>query len=630
MGKNREGEEVLSDYSLIDLLPFLHDFPFMGLDPVLDMHIIFSFEPLHNLHLGISKLLKSCLSERLRSTELETSEVSIRGGKKKTFPFRAVRMVILTGINRMLSHIQRYSPISGVRIDFSKGGSDGNEKGLYGPEGNVIGMLEGKDYRNLDMVFPFVGMFLDRACGETTTAVSTNLFVMYVEIVQESLSYTPDGTTMWNENKVLSLEKKIRMFKNMANRLYSTHQKSELCTQKVQMLDHIVEDIRRLGGLRYSDASLYEYSHTIVKAAHRATSRRRHSAMEETISAYSKNISCAEVDQETSIVSVQRPGNRSINIQKTLPKADEAARSFDCATLVKHRRAVSIPQIERTRRIMRRQRIALEKGNKETVEKLDIAMQSVQKEALEIVQDMGETASRMFHKEMTIMQSRRAGENGGRTSFNLFRVASGYVSGVTTPTISNFDCRRCTVSIDQNGTRKSQRFVSAKGFYGNPGLRQDCVTFQASESNNAGSVDLWFAKLLGLFRTVSETIDESGRDREEQWAFVQFFDVTPLKDEVDKSLGCIRLVWARGDDDTTECREESVRNSTKEKERKWFALLPVSTIRGVVQVVRGDYGIDRRCLGVNMEDVSWEKQHFYVNRFLFETDSTDKHIPQLR
>lgn len=623
-GKIRESDDLLNKYSLIDFLPFLAKFPFFGLDPVLDLHIIFSFEPLHNLFLGISRLLKSCLSERLRSLDFETSLIPTAAGKQRTVPFRTVRMTILMGVNKLLSHIQRYSPIPGSRVDFSKGGSSGHEKGLYGSEGKLIGMLEGKDYRNLEMVFPFVGAFLDRACDEVVTAVSTKLFVIYVEIVQESLSYTPDGSSTWNEIKVSALERKIEKFKDMARVHYSAFQPSKLCTQKFHMLNHIGEDIRRLGGLRYCDASLYEYAHTIVKNAHRSTSRRKNSAMDEMISVYTKDINENVLDGTRCNLSDMRSYDRSVDIQRQVPKAQGVARAQDCATLVKNGKPILLSEIERTRRLIRRKRIASENHQLSVIQELDEALQCVHRDARELVEDIGEVPTRMLCREL-IKCTQRAQEPLG-----LIRVASGYVSSLPTPTMENYDSRKNTVTVNEGAVRKCQRFVSIRGFYGSPGLRQDCVALQASDVCRTGTTSLWFAKVLALFRTNPSSASNTGSTGlEEQMAFVQFFDVTPLEDEVERSLACIRLIWARGDlDNNDEINDADTGKANNEKGRKWFALLPVSTIRGVVQVVRGDYGIKNRGIGLEMEDISWEKQHFYVNRFQFETDSLERHIAE--
>lgn len=133
-------------------------------------------------------------------------------------------------------------------------------------------MLQGKDYKSLDMVFPFIGMFLDRCCDEVHLALSTTVFVQYVDIMQSALSY--DNNPSWTESRVRSLEKKIKSFKSNALSLYSGHHPFSLRTEKFQVLDRIGEDIRRMGGIQYGNAGLCEYSHTLVKQAYRSGSKR--------------------------------------------------------------------------------------------------------------------------------------------------------------------------------------------------------------------------------------------------------------------------------------------------------------------------------------------------------------------
>lgn len=619
-GKYDASEKLLDEYSLVDMIPFLHDFPFIGLDPVLDMHIIFSYEPLHNLFLGISKLLKVCLSERLRSIVLQTSAVLTVGGKKRTTFFRTVRMTILTGINRMLSHIQRFSPMHGIRIDFSKGGSCGHEKGVYGAEGNLIGMLEGKDYRNLDIIFPFVGVFVDRLCDELSTAKSTKLFVHYNDLLRTSLSYGSTGSVMWNETKVIALQRQISKFKNMARELYGEFHATGLGTEKMHMLDHIPADIRRLGGLRSCDAGLYEYSHTMFKSAHKATSRRRNSAMDETISTYLKDVTSAAINGPGNAHRYQTGTKTSINHPKKVPASLAAAAQEDCATLVSNGKLINVSEIDQVRRLIRRKRIASANDQKRILEKLEMLLDLTDQSAKELVEDIGETASRILHEELLKNLSKTSGTSETKPhSTKIVRVASGYVSGIATPTSKHYFERMNKVVVNENTSRKSQRFVSTRGFYNTPGLRQDCVILQAPGPSDTGKINVWFAKVLGLFRcatTTEESKDQESTKYEDQFAFVQFYDVTPLENNSERALGCIRLRWARG---SYESHTNDI-GSNAERERKWFTLLPVSTIRGVVHIVRGDYGIDSRCVWNDMEDVPWMDQHFYVNRFQFETD----------
>ena len=619
-GRCDASDKLLDEYSLVDMVPFLHGFPFIGLDPVFDMHVIFSYEPLHNLYLGISKLLKVCLSERLKSTNLQTSAILSRGGKTRTTSFRNVRMTILTGINRMLSHIQRFSPVHGMRIDFSKGGSSGHEKGVYGPDGNLIGMLEGKNYRNLDIVFPFVGMFVDRLCDEVSTANSTKLFVHYIDMQQTCLSYKSATSVMWNEEEIIALKREICNFKKMARKLYGEFHASQLGTEKMHMLDHIPDDIRRLGGLRYCDAGLYEYSHTMVKSAHKATSRRRHSAMDETISTYVKDVTSPAMNGPNGGYGTGPVPKRSINYHRDIPKALASAIQDDCATLVSTGELINVSEIDYVRRLIRKKRIAIATNQDKVVEKLELLLRSRDKCTRDLVEDIGETAARILYKELLTNIFRGTGTSSIRShSTSIVRVASGYVSGIQSPTSKHYVEMMSKVVLNDNSVRKSQRFVSTRGFYSTPGLRQDCVLLQAPGTSQTGKVNVWFAKLLGLFRAERIGAESSGHEEtkyKEQYAFVQFFDVTPLEDETERALGCVRLMWARGSEN---CHAEDV-GLEEEKERKWFTLVPASTIRGVTHIVRGDYGIENRCVRKDMEDVSWEHQHFYVNRFQFQND----------
>ena len=54
-------------------------------------------------------------------------------------------MVVLNGVNKILSHIQSNSFAKGLQVDFSSNTKDEHESGLYNQEGNLIGILEGKN-----------------------------------------------------------------------------------------------------------------------------------------------------------------------------------------------------------------------------------------------------------------------------------------------------------------------------------------------------------------------------------------------------------------------------------------------------------------------------------------------------
>ena len=82
------------EQSLAGVAPVLHKFPFTGLVPSLDIFSIFSFEPMHNLHLGISKLIKVALVERLKDESLKSTVLKTANGNNRSFS--SIRSVVLS------------------------------------------------------------------------------------------------------------------------------------------------------------------------------------------------------------------------------------------------------------------------------------------------------------------------------------------------------------------------------------------------------------------------------------------------------------------------------------------------------------------------------------------------------
>ena len=153
----KEAEELLKEYSLHSWPSFLQTCPLVPSGCSLDMYRLFTFESLHNLHLGVSKLIKTCAMKRLESSTLFTKEKDSADSK----PYSAIRHSILAGANSVLSAIERDSPESNFHIDFSMNEVTSTLNGIFTKDG-MRGMLEGKDYRNLDKVFPFIGGYMDR------------------------------------------------------------------------------------------------------------------------------------------------------------------------------------------------------------------------------------------------------------------------------------------------------------------------------------------------------------------------------------------------------------------------------------------------------------------------------------
>ena len=616
--RGKDSDALLHDLSLVEQIPFLQSFPFVGCTPVLDFHSIFYFEPLHNFHLGTSKDLKRCLSERLKSEDLFSSALPTKGGKNRTASFKTLRLTVLFGINRILSHIQSFSPAKGLRIDFSTSTTSYYGSGLYVDDGKLVGMLEGKDYKSIDMVSPFIGMVVDRCCDEVSSAPTTNLFVQYVNVMQMALSYN-NHSMSWTEQKVKRLEDMIRTFKWNALSLYGSYHASMLCTEKFHQLDHIGEDICKMGGLRSGDAGLYEHEHTDIKRANRSGSRKKKTAMEETISSYVKDkyYRCEKSSHFNEVTYRQK--KKGIN-------ASRNAMDSDSVCLVQTSKPITIGDIDRGYRLIRRLRIANQEENDKKIDELSEELGSITKNIQELLKDIGESGCRILINELlNTPLDNESGSELNRDSI-IRRVASGYVSGIQAPTSENYDKRWNKIRVSQCSSRRSQRIVSARGFGGSSVLRQDSVLIQASDPSPSGSLTLWVGKVLGLFRLLkcrtSESM-ESGKEEHEA-AFVQFYEATPPVDNIDKALGCIRLVWARAHENYQQTTGTNDINT--QPVSPWYSLIPASSIRGVVHVVRGDYGLNGLGVVKDVDSAPWHEQHFYINKYYFECGTVEEEI----
>ncbi len=80
-----------------------------------------------------------------------------------------------------------------------------------------------------------------------------------------------------------------------------------------------------------------------------------------------------------------------------------------------------------------------------------------------------------------------------------------------------------------------------------------------------------------------------------QFVFVQYYDLEDLRDNVDRTLGCIKLKWARTTGGTP-----------------WYDIIQVGAIRGRIHVIRGDILVNEH---VYKNETDWKEEFFYINRF---------------
>ncbi len=166
----------MDELSLHPIRPLFHNYPFVGLTEHLSIYKIFSVEPMHVLHLGVSKLIKQTTCSRLKSTELTSCAI---GKTTKTFSY--IRKSILRQLNAFLDSVSTNT--DGIRV-FGKLRSSGGKTGLNGlfKEEGLSGMVEASLMEKVDKVSPFMGALIDRACGEHTHCPLTKIYTQYKNI----------------------------------------------------------------------------------------------------------------------------------------------------------------------------------------------------------------------------------------------------------------------------------------------------------------------------------------------------------------------------------------------------------------------------------------------------------------
>lgn len=83
-----------------------------------EIYSLFTFETLHNLHLGISEMLKECVFSYLSS---DTSLTDVSKGRAEPKALVQIRNAILRGCSLLHSAFQRESATPVIEVDSSKG-----------------------------------------------------------------------------------------------------------------------------------------------------------------------------------------------------------------------------------------------------------------------------------------------------------------------------------------------------------------------------------------------------------------------------------------------------------------------------------------------------------------------------
>lgn len=113
---SRQAEEKLQNLSMLSIRPVLSEFPLVGIHSIVDIYRIFRFQPLHNLSLGASSLLKKLLTAVFLDSSRQTTFMMAGGGNTRTF--KQIRKYVFNLLNTISADVEKGSSGSGIHVDF--------------------------------------------------------------------------------------------------------------------------------------------------------------------------------------------------------------------------------------------------------------------------------------------------------------------------------------------------------------------------------------------------------------------------------------------------------------------------------------------------------------------------------
>lgn len=151
--------DCLKDLSLSQNSSFFENSQFAPTSVLGEVYNIFEFEPVHNLHQRISKQLKYC-TIKFPGSYWEM----IKSGEVIEHKQLLIWMIlfILRGVNPLFATIDRNAGVPGLLVNFSSKSSSVQLNGIF-LNRDVREMLEGKEYRAVDMILSIMGTYIDCA-----------------------------------------------------------------------------------------------------------------------------------------------------------------------------------------------------------------------------------------------------------------------------------------------------------------------------------------------------------------------------------------------------------------------------------------------------------------------------------
>ena len=633
--------------------PALLGWPFSSI-PGLDMYSIVRFDMLHCGPLGLLKHIVNAVWERSKSQDLRTA--FHLDGSKKPKTFSSVSGSILRACNEYLQDVDRNSPAVGFSVNFTRGKKDTELDGLFTDSG-IASMLQGKDYRMVQEILPFIGVLIDRyygkgyAEGESVPIHQpayhglTTAFVLYQKMDQamrrkdmEDVGFTREG--------IVELENAIKKFQNHVLRVLGGYQKSGFSIEKWHAFNHVAEDISALGLPSGFDTAVFDASHKTYKDVHRATSRRHGSAVKDATNILARNESTKaamreQLETSSSARIVHELVNGAPRRSAKVPRSLHEAVHEDLAVLPANGLSFNWKQLS----TLVAKSFNTAEGLSALLSEHDSGVTRGMREFIEQLRDPD-----FVHKAMKVIHQKVFGgdaelsesehvkgllEHEKKTlerSICVTVLKSARIAGHPAPSLHHLRERgRVALHGGGSGFRIAQRVISSASFSHGKRMFQDCVMIDGNSAPESGedqapdgnhgepdpmgvtrspracedegepySWTVWFAKALSFIR-VRASQGPMSIGQGEEFVIVRYFQVMCRSelDAVDKATECIKLKWA-----CDPCCGKD------EEQEPWIDVVPAASMRGRIHVVE-----EPNPRGVGSGSKKWTEQAFYVNKF---------------
>lgn len=587
-----------------------------------DLYNCLRYEVMHNIHLGLTRTMLECMSLRLRSPILRSREfITQKTGKPSSF--KTIRTRVLAALNLSLELFDRQSPMIDFRVSHKSSEKTGKLNGLFMKDG-LAAMLEARDYAQILQVMPFLGATCDRLCDELGT--TTRMFVDYISLVYKMMRVREIAASSTAAD-IRNLKLRICQFTEDAHKLYKGYQKSDMALPKMHALLHAADDIEQAGLLAHYRADAYESSHKAVKTAYNSGSRRGDGGQGEALDKMAR----ADFLRMASGKTERGARIRVVDGLAQIPRRRRGVRTRSKVEAVE-KDSVHLSQPRIFIRAAEIYRVL------EDSEESESYMQSIQgssaprdKELYELILDLGGPAAfRWFIRKLKLEPE----DSVGRSN-------SGDVPGFPYPVLEkSVDNKAMLLTVARAGIgdapqgtvkRELQRVVAAHSFYNSENPVQNFVMVQAGtpeatkeklEASAKGKYacatvrEVWIAKVLAFLTVRRKRRYGVGllqaKSILEERALVMYLDVCKKRpDKVDEALGCIRLRWAQEND-------KAGMGNNMDSMRCVYGLPDAASIRGVVHVLRGDYGLGISNKYKHEGDRHWAETWFYLNKYKLE------------